>query len=591
MTDYDYLVVGGGSAGSVMAHRLSTDPRQRVLLIEAGPDTPEGSIPPAILDSYPGTAYLDPRFLWPGLKVTTDPGSAKLRQYEQARIMGGGSSINGQFFNRGGPNDYDEWQRRGADGWGWDSVLPYFRKVERDLDFDGPLHGGDGRIPVRRIFPDAWPGHARAVAKALADSGWKYLPDQNGKFEDGYFPIAISNQNEQRVSSAIGYLDAATRRRTNLTIWPDTEVAKLLFDGTRCTGVEAHGPGGVRQVTAGEVVLSAGALNSPAILLRSGVGPAAQLQRHGIAVVADRPGVGQHLMEHPSIALASFIRQGARINDKSRRHIFMGWRYSSKMFDAPQGDMFVTAVTKTSWHAVGERIGTLLSYVNKPYSDAGAVTLTSADWRVTPNVDMNLLADDRDMVRLMDAFRRMAALQASDAMREVTDEPFPASYSEKVRQVAMLSRRNKLVTDVLAALLDGPAVLRKVLMRKVVSGGPTLAQLLGDEQALREFIRRACVGVWHPGCTCRIGADDDAMAVTDPAGRVRGVQGLRVVDASIFPALPSGNINFPTMMVAERIADLMVAGGGSGVAESVRVEMPQETVLADAGAETDSGVP
>jgi 5-(hydroxymethyl)furfural/furfural oxidase len=591
MTDYDYIVVGGGSAGSVMAHRLSTDPSKRVLLCEAGPDTPEGQIPPAILDSYPGTAYLDPRFLWPGMKVTTDPASTKLRPYEQARIMGGGSSINGQFFNRGGPSDYDEWARRGAEGWDWESVLPYFRKVEHDLDFDGPLHGKEGRIPVRRIFPDAWPGHARAVAKALGDAGWKYLPDQNGKFEDGYFPIAISNQNEQRVSSAIGYLDAATRRRTNLAIWPETEVARLLFEGTRCTGIEAHGPAGVRRVTAGEVVLSAGALNSPAILLRSGIGPAAHLQQHGIAVVANRAGVGQHLMEHPSIALASFIRKGARINEKSRRHIFMGWRYSSKMFDAPQGDMFVTAVTKTSWHAVGERIGTLLSYVNKPYSDAGSVTLASADWRVTPKVEMNLLADDRDMVRLMDAFRRMAALQASDAMREVTEEPFPASYSEKVRQVAMLSQRNKLVTDVLATLLDGPAALRRVLMRRVVSGGPTLAQLLGDEQALRAFIRRACVGVWHPGCTCRMGADDDAMAVTDPAGRVRGVQGLRVVDASIFPALPSGNINFPTMMVAERIAALMAVGEGPGVTEPVRVNTARETVLTDSEDGADAGVP
>jgi 5-(hydroxymethyl)furfural/furfural oxidase len=601
VTDFDYIVVGGGSAGSVMAHRLSCDPRHRVLLCEAGPDTPEGNIPPAILDSYPGTAYLDPRFLWPGLKVSTQPrdgagnGAVPMRKYEQARIMGGGSSINGQFFNRGGPADYDEWQARGAEGWTWESVLPYFRKVERDLDFDGPLHGCEGRIPVRRIFPDSWPGHARAIAKALEKSGWKYLPDQNGKFEDGYFPIAISNQNEQRVSSAIGYLDADTRRRSNLTIWPDTEVARLLFDGTRCIGVEAHGTSGIRRVTAREVVLSAGALASPAILMRSGVGPAAQLQRHGIGVVVDLPGVGQHLMEHPSIALASFIRPGARVNDKSRRHIFLGWRYSSKLADAPLGDMFVAAVTKTSWHAVGERIGTLLAYVNKPYSDAGQVTLASPDWRVAPQVDFNLLSDERDMIRLMDAFRRMAALQAVDAMREVTAEPFPASYSEKVRQVAMLSRRNKLITDILAALLDGPEVLRKVLMRKVVAGGPTLEDLLADEQALRAFIRRACVGVWHPGSTCRMGASDDPTAVTDAGGRVHGAQGLRVVDASIFPALPSGNINFPTMMVAERIADGMLSEGGvaseaARVGEVLNTRLAAEGVEADRAA-TDVGVP
>ena len=206
MTDYDYIIVGGGSAGSVLAHRLSGDASKRVLLCEAGADTPEGQVPAAILDSYPGTAYLDPRFLWPRLQVTTqtlrEAFKPPLRKYEQGRVMGGGSSINGQFFNRGGPSDYDEWEARGAQGWGWDSVLPYFRKVERDLDFDGPLHGKDGRIPVRRIFPEAWPGHPKAVAKALDQAGYKYLPDQNGVFEDGYFPIAISNEREQRVSAA-----------------------------------------------------------------------------------------------------------------------------------------------------------------------------------------------------------------------------------------------------------------------------------------------------------------------------------------------------------------------------------------------------
>src|SRR5215207_2312990 len=207
---YDTIIVGGGSAGSVMAHRLSARSASKILLCEAGQDTPPGNEPPEIRDSYSGTAYFDPRFHWTELKVTTqivshnNPQEAypPLRKYEQARVLGGGSSINGQMANRGAPTDYNEWEARGADGWGWNDVLPYFRKVERDMDFDGPWHGREGRIPVRRIFPDLWPDHAKAVGKAFEQAGYKFIQDQNAEWEDGYFPITISNAYERRVSAA-----------------------------------------------------------------------------------------------------------------------------------------------------------------------------------------------------------------------------------------------------------------------------------------------------------------------------------------------------------------------------------------------------
>lgn len=566
MSDYDYIIVGGGSAGCVLANRLSARSSNRVLLCEAGTDTPEGKVPAAILDSYPGTAYLNPNFLWPDLKVTTEsrshnnaPGPGpKVRKYEQARILGGGSSINGQFFNRGAPTDYDEWAALGARGWNWDSVLPYFKKVESDQDFDGPLHGKAGPIPVRRIFPPQWPGHAKAIASALEEQGYRYLEDQNGVFEPGYFPIAISNVGEQRVSAAMAYLDAETRRRPNLTIRTDVTVSALCFEGARCTGVTLSTPGGEEVISANEVILSAGALQSPAILMRAGIGPAAQLRALGIDVRHALPGVGANLMEHPSIALASFLRKPSRVNAHTRRHIMLGWRYSSHIGGAPEGDMFVAAVTKTSWHAVGDRIGTMLMYVNKPYSSQGAVTLASADWRDNPQVDFNLLSDPRDLERLMDGFRRMAAVQLSAAMGAATADPFPASYSEKVRQVGMLSRKNKLLTDVMAQLLDGPGFFRSLLMRHVVAGGPTLQDLLASDDTLESFIRGASVGVWHPSCTCRMGDEEDPAAVTDAEGRVHGIKGLRVCDASIFPVVPSGNINFPTMMAAEKISDAIL---------------------------------
>jgi 5-(hydroxymethyl)furfural/furfural oxidase len=244
---YDYIIVGGGSAGSVMAHRLSSRSANKVLVCEAGQDTPPGKEPPEIADSYSGTAYFDPRFHWTELKVHTQVVSHNhpqeytppLRKYEQARVLGGGSSINGQMANRGAPTDYEEWVKRGADGWGWNDVLPFFKKVERDLDFDGPYHGKDGRIPVRRIPPEHWAGHAKAVAEAFKTKGFKFLPDQNGEFVDGYFPVTHSNAEERRVSAAMGYLDTTTRMRANLTLSTDTQVRSLLFDGTQCVGVAA----------------------------------------------------------------------------------------------------------------------------------------------------------------------------------------------------------------------------------------------------------------------------------------------------------------------------------------------------------------
>jgi 5-(hydroxymethyl)furfural/furfural oxidase len=563
---YDFIIVGGGSAGSVMAHRLSAKSANKVLLLEAGQDTPPGNEPPEIRDSYPGTAYFDPRFHWTELKVTTQVVSHNnpeldrppLRKYEQARVLGGGSSINGQMANRGAPTDYDEWETRGAAGWSWKDVLPYFRKVERDLDFDGPYHGKDGRIPVRRIPEAHWTKHSLAVAEACKQAGYAFVPDQNGEFTDGYFPVTHSNESEQRVSAAMGYLDRDTRKRENLTISTETVVKQLLFEGTRCVGVRALVAGKEQEFRAREIIMSCGAIHSPAHLLRAGIGPVGHLREMGIDVLAALPGVGQRLMDHPSISLSSYIRRGARMNGHTRRHMQMAMRYSSGLPGVPKGDMFVVVLSKSAWHAVGEQIASLLTFVNKTYSETGQVKLASRDHRAEPVVEFNLLSDRRDLDRLMQGFRRTAALQLSEPLKAVTDKPFPASYSDRVRALGVVNTKNRLLTKVAAALMDGPTALRHYIIDNFVIEGFTFEDVMTDDEALEAFVKKAAIGVWHASCSCRMGRDDDPMAVVDNQGRVRGVQGLRVVDASIFPVVPCANTNFPVYMTAEKIADVIL---------------------------------